>query len=95
MIHQLTPLFSVEGQKQEAIKELKRHPNKMAVVIEFEQERTGRVQYTFEIVNLSPFRVGHEWPAPVGWNGVIRAIVMPWEKDQNQVIHQVNNHYYY
>lgn len=89
MSHQITPLFSVEGQKMEAIKELKKNPLKMAVVIEYEQERTGRIQYTYELLKIQFFNVGQEWPAMPGWIGKIRAVIFPWEVEAKtvQIVH--------
>lgn len=91
MSHQITPLFSVEGQKMQAIQELKGQPNKMAVVIEFEQARTSRIMYTYQIINAKPVKVGQEWSAPVNWTGIVRAVVYPWEIEQKTVI---INHYH-
>jgi hypothetical protein len=79
MSHQITPLFSVEGQKIQAIQELRDQPHKMAIVIEFEQYRTARIIYTYQIIDIVPVKVGHEWTAPVNWTGKIRAVVFPWE----------------
>jgi hypothetical protein len=84
MSHQITPLFSVEGQRMQAIQELKDQPNKMAVVIEFEQARTSRIMYTYQIVDIAPIKVGHEWSAPANWTGIIRAVVFPWELQQKK-----------
>lgn len=83
--YQITPLFSVEGQRLEAIRELKKSPTKMAVVYELEQDRTGRVQYTYEILPLKETRPGQEWPASVGWSGKVRAVVYPWELEVSTV----------
>jgi hypothetical protein len=79
MSYQITPLFSVEGQRQQAINELRNQPTKMAVVIEFEQERTARIMYTYQITDIAPVKVGNEWNAPVNWTGKVRAVVFPWD----------------
>ncbi|NBB18838.1 hypothetical protein GVN20_05670 [Runella sp. CRIBMP] len=93
MSYQITPLFSVEGQRMEAIKELKKHPLKMAVVLEYEQERTGRIQYTYELLKIQFFNVGQEWPAMPGWVGKIRAVVFPWEIESKSVqIYHIHNY---
>lgn len=91
MSHQITPLFSVEGQKMQAMQELKDQPKKMAVVIEFEQSRTSRIMYTYQIIDITEIKVGHEWSAPVNWTGRVRAVVYPWEIQQKPVI---INHYH-
>lgn len=83
--HQITPLFSVEGQRLEAMRELKKSPTKMAVVYELEQDRTGRVQYTYEILPVKETRPGQEWAAPVGWTGKVRAVIYPWEVETKTV----------
>ncbi|WP_028665937.1 hypothetical protein [Runella zeae] len=75
----LIPLFSVEGQKQEAIKELRKRNYMMAVVYELEQERTSRIQYSYQIIEVTSIRVGQEWQAPPGWIGRVRAVIFPWE----------------
>lgn len=75
----LIPLFSVEGQKREALKELRKQKSKMAVVYELEQERTSRVQYSYQLVEPAEIKVGQEWQAPPGWTGKVRAVVFPWE----------------
>lgn len=76
--HQITPLFSVEGQRMLALQEMKKNPLKMAVIIEQEQERTGRILYAYELIKPHPYRVGQEWNAPVGWKATVRAVVFPW-----------------
>lgn len=91
MSHQITPLFSVEGQKMQAIAELRDQPEKMAIVIEFEQNRTGRITYTYQIVDIAPIKVGHEWSAPVNWTGRVRAVIYPWEIVQPAIV----NHYHF
>lgn len=93
--HQITPLFSVEGQRLEAIRELKKQPLKMAVVYELEQGRTGRIQYTYEILPVKEYRPGDEWPAPVGWTGKVCVVVYPWEVEVKTVqIINVFNQYH-
>ena len=83
--HQITPLFSVEGQRLAALHELKKQPGKMAVVIEQEQERTFRILYTFEIISLQEVTPGQEWSGPVGWTAKVRAVVFPWEIQEKTV----------
>ncbi len=76
--HQITPLFSVEGQRMQAIHEMKNHPLKMAVIIEQEQDRTGRILYTYELTKPYPYQLGQAWSAPLGWKATVRAVVFPW-----------------
>ena len=86
MSHSFTPLFSVEGQKVEAIRELRKQPFKMAIVLEYEQERTGRVQYTYELRNVTQINVGADWPSMPGWIGKVRAVIYPWEVIPTQIL---------
>ncbi len=90
--HQITPLFSVEGQRIEAIRELKKYPCKMAVIVELEQDRTGRIQYTYEIRKTEQINIGQEWTAPVGWTATVRAVVYPWQIEVSTV--QIINVYH-
>lgn len=84
MSYQITPLFSVEGQKMQAISELHDQPNKMAVVIEFEQARTARIIYSYQITDIAPVKLGDDWNAPANWTGKVRAVVFPWEINQRK-----------
>jgi hypothetical protein len=96
MSHQITPLFSVEGQKMQAIAELRDQPQKMAIVIEFEQVRTARIMYTYQIIDIAPVKVGQEWSAPVNWSGRVRAVVFPWEVEIRavQIINIYHEHHH-
>lgn len=84
--HQITPLFSVEGQRMQALHEMKNYPLKMAVIIEQEQDRTGRIIYTYELIKPHPYKVGQEWSAPVGWKATVRAVIFPWEAQAESTI---------
>lgn len=51
----------------------------MAVILEIEQSRTSRVQYTYELCKTEHVTIGQEWSAPVGWSATVRAVIYPWE----------------